>query len=415
MTSLRNLEGLGGPIDPMSGKVSSAWIDPTLQSCCARDLKEAQAADAIESTLREYDRVAAAEREARRLRNLASMPSGQACRCCYDVDKDGGEYWELMQWRKNRDAELKTDDVEDFDGGALSSDAPRNFRGKDEEVDEEESDDESDDEFDYLLDEEIDGLNSELESARRSELLKSAHFATVRSDHGYGIHRQIGPSRAVANARSCRASVLHLFDPTDPRCPTLDLILEDIAPKYTGTRFVRGDATDRAAAASIARIGRGPKDDADVGPTHFPALVAFIQGNAVASMKNLEDLGRRSGGDIQMHEVENWLYRTGALQDGNIPEGEYYPEGDLKAWNTLRRDIIPVCSIRIEEDALFSSGLIDKRQGSGYRSGRAGRNDEDAYECGVAGCVKHFAHQHVGVTTEGNSGLVLREGVEEKF
>eukprot|EP00588_Corethron_pennatum_P003328 CAMPEP_0194288654 /NCGR_PEP_ID=MMETSP0169-20130528/37287_1 /TAXON_ID=218684 /ORGANISM="Corethron pennatum, Strain L29A3" /LENGTH=118 /DNA_ID=CAMNT_0039035713 /DNA_START=13 /DNA_END=365 /DNA_ORIENTATION=+ len=110
VTSRRNLEGLGGPISHTSQ--GSTWVDPTLEACCAREIVQNREADAVEATLREHDRVAAAENEARRFRNLVSMPWGDVCRCSYDVEKDGGEYWELMQARKERATAHGADDGE---------------------------------------------------------------------------------------------------------------------------------------------------------------------------------------------------------------------------------------------------------------------------------------------------------------
>jgi len=35
--------------------------------------------------------------------------------------------------------------------------------------------------------------------------------------------------------------------------------------------------------------------------------------------------------------------------------------------------------------------------------------EEDRYQCGLAGCCKSFYHEHVGVKTEAQNGLLVAE------
>jgi len=85
------------------------------------------------------------------------------------------------------------------------------------------------------------------------------------------------PSRGVGYVRGSRAAVLHLYDPTDPRCPSIDLILKSIAGDHPGVQFVQYEGMDRAVAASVASIGQELADDAEVGRGGLPVLVAFVE------------------------------------------------------------------------------------------------------------------------------------------
>jgi hypothetical protein len=101
-------------------------------------------------------------------------------------------------------------------------------------------------------------------------------------------------------------------------------------------------------------------------------------------------------------EVERWLYRAGALVD-EVP----HPD--------------ELCGIRPEEEALLdgmrrSSGMAGQRRLGGGGTTKVGEDsDEDEprdhhrYDCGVAGCDKSFYHEHVGIRTETQDGLLVSE------
>ena len=104
----------------------------------------------METTLQRHDVTILAERRRRHL--IPNLSWGDGCRCCYDPNSDGGEYFTLLELRK----EQPKNDQE-------------NYPQKEEDS---QKDEESDDEFDYLLDEELpedDGLK-EAEDRRRAEL-----------------------------------------------------------------------------------------------------------------------------------------------------------------------------------------------------------------------------------------------------
>merc|ERR1719223_2154632 len=75
------------------------------------------------------------------------------------------------------------------------------------------------------------------------------HYEVARY-HGYGVHRQMHPTRVFAAAgygadlvrdRVCpRGSVLHLYDAHSPLSVSLDFCLEEMATRFAGTKFVRG-------------------------------------------------------------------------------------------------------------------------------------------------------------------------------
>ena len=194
---------------------------------------------AVETALRAHDRVAKAEDSRRRQQTLSSngreynpanLVRGEfvdGCRCCYDPNEDGGDYELLAEARRERTAsgtanarsdEPSEPDDESKDPGESASDS-----------------DSSDDEFDYLLDEDLPGAQSEYDNARRAELESFAKMVEVANYHGYGVHRQLHPKRALSavgygfdqkrDAVRPRGAVLHLFDAYSPLSVSLDLCL----------------------------------------------------------------------------------------------------------------------------------------------------------------------------------------------
>jgi hypothetical protein len=70
-----------------------------------------------------------------------------------------------------------------------------------------------------------------------------------------------------------------------------------------------------------------------------------------------------------------------------------------------------LCFIRPEEEALIDSGYMPAPQSSsrGRKIAAAAIEEEERYDCGVEGCCKSFKHEHVGIQTTEQSGLVVSE------
>ncbi|KAL7550205.1 hypothetical protein ACHAWF_013437 [Thalassiosira exigua] len=406
----RMFEGVGAPVDLAD---VDRCDDPTLDSCCQREVESNRKRDALETALRANDRVARAEADRREQRaqfSLDSSPNpnnlvelmgfaGKGCRCCYDPNEDGGEYELLVEARRERDAAKGSASA--FDDGVgdarwrreTAPDEKKEVDGDDDNVDSDDDDDDSDDEFDYLLDEPLPG---DPDALRRAELEGEARRIEVARGHGYGVHRQVHPRRAFAaagygakrvrDALCPRGAALHLYDASSPRSASLDLCLEDAAGRHPGTKFVR------SVGATARLFAEGDEGGARWKDADLPALLALRDGEVVACSPGLRDF---CGGDgrVEPDAVERWLEGAGVL----IREAP--PAEDL-------------CRIRPEEEALLDNLRRLNRMGI-----REGGKDEDfdgeregkRYDCGVAGCHKAFYHEHVGVKTEVQDGLLVRE------
>ncbi|CAB9497304.1 expressed unknown protein [Seminavis robusta] len=395
------LEGLGGPIrmDP----VSYDGIDPTLDSCCQREIKSNRYGNALTRALQRHDVVAMAERRRRNL--VKTSDNRDACRCCFDPNSDGGEYLALMELRQKRLVQIENLVEEEK-------------QTTEEEPSQHDDDDasSSDDEFDYLLDEDIgDNDNSMLKQAedrRRAELEFAALTQQILTQHGYGIHRQMHPSRVLRaaglgdgnkNKRQdvgfAPAVVLHLVDPESIASASLDLLLEDLAGMNThnnshhqnsryaaaakGTKFMRsgGRSTLLMDADLAARVLPRLQPDRDL-----PALVAIRDGIVVNTCPRLSGLTTHpTDHEVDVDAVFQWLDRSGVL----LPEPPRFDE---------------VCMIRPEEEA-----LMDYLQTAAESAKVEEEEKEARYDCGNPDCSKTFPHEHVGMGNEQQSGLVVSE------
>jgi len=386
------MEGLGGPI--RMDDVTFDGIDPTLDACCQRELESNRYGNALTRTLERHDVVAMVER---RRRHLVTTPDNfTGCRCCYDPNSDGGEYLSLIELREKRSKntaflEEKPSEEKKLESEPAAAKAADTF---------EESD--SDDEFDYLLDEDIGDNNSLLKQAeerRRAEWEYAALTQQIVTQHGFGVHSQIHPSRILRAAGLgekkkndvgiAHAVVVHLVDPESIASASLDLFLEDLAggakaannSQYhglaKGTKFMRsgGRSTLLMDADLASKVLPKLQPDRDL-----PALVAIRDGVVVNSCPRLSGLTTDHISDeVDTEAVFQWLDRSGVL----LPQPPRFDE---------------VCRIRPEEEALMD-----------YLQHSVPAVEEVRFDCGNPLCNKSFAHEHVGMQNEQQSGLVVSE------
>lgn len=326
--------------------------------------------------MRRHDVIAMAERRAR---NIVKTDYFEGCRCCYDPNSDGGEYQSLIDYKQQHP--IQEDEEDEPKEHANSNN------------DEEEEEDNSDDEFDYLLDE-VD-LSSqgdhhpalkELEDHRRAELEFHMLSRQVAVHHGYGTHRQLHPGRVLKCAGLGNnpsrdpppAVVLHLVDPESTSSASLDYFLEtQLSKANPGTVFLRsGGRTTLTFDAPLAQ-----KAFPQISASDVPCLLAIKDGVVVHSSPKLRDFTREEDGPVDTHAVEHWLDRCGVLLS-NPPRMEY------------------LCYIRPEEDALMDYLATQKPKEV---------VEEERYDCGLESCSKTFRHEHVGIKTSEQSGLVVKE------
>jgi hypothetical protein len=367
------LEGLGGPVN--MNRYSLNGIDPALDECCQREVASNRKFNAMQATLRRHDVIAMAER---RRRNLVTTPAFTGCRCCYDPNSDGGDYRALIELRE-RTKRDPDDDDEKEEEKKLGETAELVASAVND------ANDDSDDEFDYLLDEDLlqdDGLK-ELEEARRAELEMAMLCRMVEMQHGFGSHRQMHPGRVLKAAGlgdrardPPQAVVLHLVDADSMASASLDLYLEKLAAETPGTIFLRsgGRSTLLMDSALAAKAFPRLAPDQDM-----PALIAIRNGVVVNTCPMLRGLVSHDGEEIDSGAVQNWLDQSGVLVSRPPPFDQ-------------------LCYIRPEEEALMD-----------YMTTMKPKEEEQRFNCGLDGCVKSFPHEHVGVKTSEQDGLVVSE------
>jgi hypothetical protein len=378
---------VGAPIH-VENKRKNDPIDPTLDSCCQREIEENRKWNAIQATLKRHDRIARRERMRRNAvqlltcDNFGGFSNMDVCRCMFDPGQDGGEYEALRNLRL-----LSLAVADDKSGSTLR---PQNDPEEEGNVPtagaEEESsfsDDDDSDDFDYLLDDkELPGAK-EFEEQRREEFEEALLYREFLFHHGYGTVRQMHPLRVLRAAglsntdgnntttSSGAAVVLHLFDPTSDMSASLDLVLESISPTYKGTMFLRSAGRPVLNANPYSLICKVISEE------DLPALIAVKDGCVVATCPNLRGLGYAK---VDSNQVTYWLDRANVL----IRDP---PSEDA------------VCRISPDVDALLASGILGKKE----------EVQRQYFNCGVPGCQKSFYHEHVGVKTEEQDGLVIKE------
>ena len=388
-----------------------------LDPCCQKEAENDRKVHRLMKILREHDRVALAERRRRNL--IPNLSFGAGCRCCYDPEGDGGEYEALFLEREENQQETLKKEEDDEARRREEEEKEREkerYNGSD--------DDSSDDEFDYLLDElepsvsagnNGDGVSTnevllEIEENRRAELEFQMMAIESAKQHGYGVHRQMHPDRVLKTIGLGKQStswshstppcvVLHLFTPSSRACGKMDLVLENIANRYLGTKFMRSSGRNTLLADStlankylcFSSVNR-PLQEKDI-----PCLVAIRDGH----VQNISPLfsGLVEGGGYHIGETDT---------DEGISVDEYAVEEWLDRSGVLLRDHPPydeLCRVRPEEEALvFSMQLENKKEDFEQE-----KVEEQYYDCGRAGCCKNFAHKHIGEGTEKQDGLVVSE------
>jgi len=399
------MEGLGGEVS--LDQYNLDGIDPALEDCCRREVEGNRKYNALTSTLRRHDIAALAER---RRRHLVKMPY-DACRCSCDPKSDGGEYQALIEFKeqKQREQQKEAEGYREEEGEQTAEQAEldipsnNNYRSKNKgslDDDEENNSDDSDDEFDYLLDDDF-GMEGqmvrELEEQRRAELEYLVLMRQIAGYHGYGVHRQMHPSRVLRVAGLGREStsintssslppppavVLHLVDPDSTSSASLDYYLEtDLAKECAGTIFLR--SSGRSVLKMDSSLAQKSLPSYVVSPDSIPALIAIRDGVVVNTCPRLLGLASSSDDIIEPHAVRHWLDRSGVLLS-NPPTED-------------------ICMIRPEQEAHMDFMVSQQQK-------QAPPPREIRYDCGIESCHKSFKHEHVGVKTETSDGLVVKEG-----
>ncbi|CAM9598445.1 unnamed protein product, partial [Phaeothamnion confervicola] len=207
-------------------------------------------------------------------------------------------------------------------------------------------------------------------AAAHMESLRRAMEARVRlAALGYGAAteldwREVEPAAAAADVLVC-----HFYDPDWEAGAQLDLLLERLAAEFRGTRFVRCRAQRDTPLAVRYRVQGGG------------VLLCFRGGSVAATVDATVEFTK--GDALEAAAAEQWLRRAGVLVTSPPP---------LDVLEKRCRGTVSCCL---------------ERTVSGWGEPGGGDNsssEDDAgnfYECGLAGCRRRFAHDHVGSAAGG--------------
>ena len=291
-----------------------------LDPCCQREVDNNRRNARITSELRQYDR--SNHRLDLKKAVMGNLRLKSSCACCTSTTLM--DYPLLVATREKIKMGNKTLDIsnEVKDSG-------------DDGIGDGESSEEED-EFDALLNEamtpyEMERFHAVQEMKSRVELAQSM---------GYGLHREDTVDHLLDMIVSENERVVcHVFDPSSLSCAYMDVILEDLAQKYLGTRF------RRIPQSSLSRL-----------QTKFPlssqhtSLLCFIDGS-LEHFSSIDTFG--AGSDIYIHDVEKFLDHAHVLSD---------------------EVVVPNCPGNAEDEEV---------------------DDGERY-CDEPGCLRRFAHEHVG-------------------
>ena len=482
----------------LTGTTASS-LDPTLDSCCAREEESLSRKARCIDVVKKRDTIGRRERMQNEA-NATARGIGTNCGCCFNAAVDGGGGYPMLDELRRRRAEREFDKAGAAAGGlSASNDSDGGGGGDDDAVS-------SSDEFDYLLDELPPPLPSEAyseevddytpgsysdydvkahlvssESSRLDSMRRQASLMAVLMAHGYGQVSQLHPSslpsllplsspsvsskQVALHPHDAKAlltgvtTVLHLFKSSSRACASLDLHLEVLAQRHLTSRWFRVDGeeavrtatrTGGAAAGELARLidalarGGGNKRGGGSGSGGggeqclVPGLFVLVDGDVRAACTGLGDFMSRASygdgddgdgngdgddGDFETDAVDRWLGAAGALGGGSEVSEEMAlrvcrlnkavgaaakKKKKGKKKNSKKKGLHNKV---LEEDGGLAGDSDDANSSSS--DDEDDEDEETLYECGVPGCGKSFAHQHIGASEDGaGQTALLRDGID---
>ena len=292
-----------------------------LDPCCQREIDDNRRNLQIKYELRRYDRSNhRLDIQKAVLGNLQLKTS--TCICCNHGIKDYPLLVSLRERFKGEKAETASL-MEGRDSGVRDM-------GQD---DQNSNDD--DDEFDDLLNEvmtpyEVERMNAVKEIQSKVESARAM---------GYGVHHEESVEHLMTMISDQERVVCHIYDPSSLSCAYMDVILENLAAKYFGTRF------RRIPVSSLPRL----KVNLDI-PLSESGLLCFMDGSLIHS-SSIHAFGIEN--DIYLNDVERFLDHTHILS----------------------------------QEVFVSTRYLNEE---------AEERDEAEKYCDEPGCGRRFAHEHVG-------------------
>ncbi|RSH91710.1 hypothetical protein EHS25_009079 [Saitozyma podzolica] len=193
---------------------------------------------------------------------------------------------------------------------------------------------------------------------RLEELQKEVRKVQVLQDSEYGRMITYGQEKALIERMSKeKFCLIHFFHPDFQRCRIMDQRLEELAPKYVHTLFLR---------AGVADV---PFLVAKFGIQVLPHVLVFVDGRCADRLIGFEELG--DSDKFTSKALEFRLQQSGAL-----------PTGPISLSNTLSTAVLGDADLSDREDSEDDRDKAGPRRGkTGIRNGFASgsRDDDEDY------------------------------------
>jgi len=350
--------------------ISRVPLDPTLDSCCQREIEATSAKDAALSAVRSKDKIF----EKQRLIARENDKIRGRCACCFVERLEGEDYPVLAGLRAIRFAEAFSAQAQTD----LPSDRPANAVDSDS--------DDSDSDFDDLLDDLPASFTSQLEEQQTTLALLHAHgFGNPLSLSPTSLPSAISPLVAGEHV----PTVIHLYDPTLTDSAHLDLHLECLASEHPGTRFFRVDGTalfnnPYPQIQKLRELFR-LTSSADV-----PALIALRGGIVENVSQKLEAFGT--------------IDRTPSLSP-NFPSSPTLSLDAVSSWLNSSNVLAATATIDVAR-LCAASVAVRESLAKAQEKALEDADLEERFDCGMNGCCKTFVHQHIGAEGDGQTAML---------
>lgn len=305
-------------------------LEVFLDPCCARELDDRRKALSMRQKLEAVDR------STEKIKLLASIYSDVCC-LCHDP-KCGSDEYPLLAELRGRISQPANQECAVADWcEQIHINSSKNASENEAELDQS---DDSDAELDALLG---DGFTSSFEIERLEEMNRFLSLQQQAQAHGFGKHRLFPHEDiTIAFLKKCPRVVCHVVDESSRLCARIDLHLEQIAPLFLGTAFLRVRRFANDSLLAFLRV-RGS------------SLVVVSAGVPTACCQNLTQFGDDE--NLARDSLDSWLRNTGILVSQPQPH----------EWAEIS----------------FRDGEAEECDGIEY------------FDCGRSGCRRTYQHDHI--------------------
>lgn len=313
-----------------------------MDPCCQREIDENRKYNEVTRILRENDR--STKRLDMKNRAVKSLRSFR-CECC----SSSRDYPILAKLRELEASKRHLPVMNEHDDFSK---------------DKTEDSDEDEDDLEFLTPYEIERMNQVKAQIERLEKAKVMGFATHVEDSVEHLVRDLKATSTPI--------VLHLYDPNSMLCGELDLSLENLAPRYMGTKFRRLAYSPYLQENPLLQEYNHVLSNIYASNAQH-ALLCFVNKAIVTHTYTFSEFADLHTGTIHSSDLEKFLDQAHVLAANvSVEDMKYYRSIDEGGPND-------------DED--------DEEGGSGV--------ERNTY-CDDPDCTRYFPHEHIGAGGRGS-------------